>query len=224
MKGSGLLDTRGELLIQRYGDGIKLVHPDYVDAIARATLCSISKIFAMPFNVYFLNAKHIIQNLNKNSITNYGFASWRVARGKRLVDKFAQPKITLEFPWYDDNDQIVGVLGCSIVIHEENIYSLGQALSLLTQTGLFQQPISSNIQTQEYYFTEREKDVLYHLALGQTAKEIARRLALSHRTVEKHLCNLKLKVGVDSKAALTEKVVHLINKHSATLPSTDVVH
>jgi DNA-binding CsgD family transcriptional regulator len=51
--------------------------------------------------------------------------------------------------------------------------------------------------------TERELEVLRHLASGETNKAIAARLVLSERTVDRHVSNIFTKLGVSSRAAAT---------------------
>jgi DNA-binding NarL/FixJ family response regulator len=50
--------------------------------------------------------------------------------------------------------------------------------------------------------TSRELEVLLLLALGLSNKEIAARLFLSPRTVERHLANLAVKTGVGPRSKL----------------------
>ncbi|HSD25118.1 MAG TPA: response regulator transcription factor, partial [Solirubrobacterales bacterium] len=51
--------------------------------------------------------------------------------------------------------------------------------------------------------TERELEVLRHLAAGETNKAIAAELVLSVRTVDRHVSNVFAKLGVSSRAAAT---------------------
>ena len=51
--------------------------------------------------------------------------------------------------------------------------------------------------------TERELEVLRHLASGETNRAIADRLVLSERTVDRHVSNVFAKLGVSSRAAAT---------------------
>src|SRR5919202_7039390 len=53
----------------------------------------------------------------------------------------------------------------------------------------------------EMRLTERELEVLRAVATGERTKEIARRLAISERTVKAHLTSVYTKLGVDSRAA-----------------------
>lgn len=49
--------------------------------------------------------------------------------------------------------------------------------------------------------TPRQKEVLEHIAKGQTNDEIARRLVVSRRTVERHVAAILDKFGVGNRAA-----------------------
>jgi DNA-binding CsgD family transcriptional regulator len=51
--------------------------------------------------------------------------------------------------------------------------------------------------------TVRELEVLRHLAAGETNKAIAAELVLSERTVDRHVSNIFVKLGVSSRAAAT---------------------
>jgi DNA-binding CsgD family transcriptional regulator len=49
--------------------------------------------------------------------------------------------------------------------------------------------------------TPRESEVLQWLAAGKTDREIAALLGCSHRTVQKHLQRLYVKLGVETRTA-----------------------
>ena len=51
--------------------------------------------------------------------------------------------------------------------------------------------------------TPRELQVLRLVAAGQTNKAIAAELVLSQRTVDRHMSNIFIKLGVSSRAAAT---------------------
>lgn len=51
--------------------------------------------------------------------------------------------------------------------------------------------------------TQREREVLHRIASGDTNKEIAARLGISHRTVETHRESLMDKLGIHTVAGLT---------------------
>ena len=66
--------------------------------------------------------------------------------------------------------------------------------------------------TRERYarLSEREREVLSLVIKGQTAKQIARALGLSPRTVETHRANLSAKLETDSLAQLIRRFAMLV--------------
>jgi DNA-binding NarL/FixJ family response regulator len=56
-------------------------------------------------------------------------------------------------------------------------------------------------------FTARERQVLEHVLLGQTNKEIAYALECSPRTVEFHIAQILRKTGLSSKLAVIANFV-----------------
>lgn len=50
--------------------------------------------------------------------------------------------------------------------------------------------------------TQREKEILYHIAAGLSSKQIAGHLAISENTVANHRCNMLKKTGTRSTAEL----------------------
>ena len=55
--------------------------------------------------------------------------------------------------------------------------------------------------------TQRERDVLRHIAEGHANKQIAQALNLPVRTVETHRLNIKRKLGIDGQAELIKYAV-----------------
>ena len=56
--------------------------------------------------------------------------------------------------------------------------------------------------------TERERGVLDHVAEGHSNKEIAHRLGVSARTVQKHLQRIYAKLGVKGRTAAAVFTIH----------------
>jgi len=56
------------------------------------------------------------------------------------------------------------------------------------------------------YFTKREAETLFYLLQGKTIPEVGKCLTLSARTIEFYVKNMKLKVGVNTKVALLDKI------------------
>ena len=59
--------------------------------------------------------------------------------------------------------------------------------------------------------TQREREVLQHIANGESNKQIARELDLSVRTVETHRLNIKRKLNIDGQAELIKFAVESRN-------------
>ncbi len=69
---------------------------------------------------------------------------------------------------------------------------------LLAQTGSH---TAAPVRPSGPELTEREREVLAAVGLGERSKEIALRLGITERTVKAHLASIYSKLGVDSRAA-----------------------
>ena len=67
--------------------------------------------------------------------------------------------------------------------------------------NLYNKKIKPGAQENIYEFTGRELEVLQLMVEGKNNEEMAEQLFLSVRTVEKHISNLYLKMGVSGKSA-----------------------
>jgi DNA-binding NarL/FixJ family response regulator len=102
---------------------------------------------------------------------------------------------------------VVGVFNISILINQPSIQNFAIGMSEVLSTGLLGSTIEApTFQTDAVYFTKRENEILHYLLKGYTAKNIARALFISKRTVEHHIENMKHKSCCDS-------TIELINKH-----------
>jgi DNA-binding CsgD family transcriptional regulator len=57
-------------------------------------------------------------------------------------------------------------------------------------------------------FSKRKSEVIYYLLRGCTAKEIAKKLNLSPRTIESHIEELKMEIGVNRKSELITEILN----------------
>jgi ATP/maltotriose-dependent transcriptional regulator MalT len=89
---------------------------------------------------------------------------------------------------------------------------LGAQKDLEKAKELFKKVFNINIKTPTD-FSGRELEVLKLIAEGKSNEEIAEALFLSVRTVEKHLTNLYLKMGIQGKSARTYAATYAI-KHN----------
>jgi DNA-binding CsgD family transcriptional regulator len=68
-------------------------------------------------------------------------------------------------------------------------------------------PNSEPLDVATTQLTARERQVLAHIAVGKTSKEIATALGIGLRTVNCHRENLARKLGTSSVAALTRYAI-----------------
>lgn len=83
----------------------------------------------------------------------------------------------------------------------------GTYLSADMAQRLFRTPV------QPSPLSERENDILLHLAHGQSSKQIARALELSVRTVETHRQNIRRKLDLETQADLIKYAVEHARRH-----------
>lgn len=164
-----------------------------------------------------------IRNISKNNSADAVLANDRVViESKALLvmtetflrcDDIELNALSLKFPWYHKND-VIGILGCSILFDYQDFISLSDALTLLIQTGLLAPTAQKTIrhemggrQIDGKYFDQRDADIMLLLVRGKTAKSIGRELSLSHRTIEHRLEIIKHKLGISSKPELIERII-----------------
>ena len=116
--------------------------------------------------------------------------------------------LSIKFPCYNFQHQLLGILGISIVLGE---HPLAEAINQLTSLGLLPRNTSEDqklkLNLGPIVLTPRELECLEYTVKGFTAKEIAKKLLLSPRTVEEYLNQLKLKFEVSSKQQMIQKVL-----------------
>ena len=95
-----------------------------------------------------------------------------------------------KWPLYSKTNKVMGILGISFNTHFGYFH-----LQAENPSGMLT--------------TERERDCLYYLLRGLSAKGIARILNISHRTVEHHLHAAKIKMDCFSKENLIAKAWEL---------------
>lgn len=131
-------------------------------------------------------------------------------------DGIAWQCLTIKSPWYDQDDRITGVFGCSIVLGRQ---AIAESLQRITALGLLNidngsaisKAFSSTLCIDGIRLSRRETDCIRLQVRGKTAAEIAGHLSLSKRTVEHHIENIKLKLNVKSRSELIDKVIDAID-------------
>lgn len=122
--------------------------------------------------------------------------------------------VAFKFPWYDSQNNIIGVFGCSLPLDHSDRDLFPHALSQLVNTGLLSMAEKATsdqavapLTIDGVALTQREVDCIQSLLKGFTAKQIGKNLGISRRTVENYLANTKNKLNVSTKAELIEKII-----------------
>lgn len=127
--------------------------------------------------------------------------------------------ISFKFPCYQD-EKIIGLFGCSLLTAQHEIdaptQQVLQSIFIGTEPvhhemNSFTQRLSMPCQMDGKSLNDREISVIDGLYRGYTAKGIAKRLGLSHRTIEHRIEALKIKFAVKNKSELIEKIVNAIS-------------
>jgi DNA-binding CsgD family transcriptional regulator len=125
-------------------------------------------------------------------------------------DGLQQQFLSIKLPLYDNQQNVRGVFGVSIVLGR---HALADNLNFLQQIGILAntvpattltcdaQPYSLELTTQ---LPARELECLRYIMQGYTSKMIARELGLSFRTVESYIRNLKNRLGVATRFELMQ--------------------
>jgi DNA-binding CsgD family transcriptional regulator len=125
--------------------------------------------------------------------------------------------LSMKFPLVEGNT-VTGILGISILL--EQSLQMADVLNFLIQNDLLtsDQPATfPYLKIDCAYFSHRDRDIMYFLVRGKTAKQIARLLGLSYRTIEHRLDSIKQKLNVTTKSDLIERIVD----EFISLPSID---
>lgn len=121
------------------------------------------------------------------------------------------PLLLIKSPFYIHN-QLAGLLGFGFKCDEQPMAGFLKELAQLGFLNQINESFGKNrtlpgLQLGKIYLSKRETEVLQHVATGKSARIIGATLAISQRTVESHLENLKSKLGAHSKAELIEKAI-----------------
>lgn len=152
--------------------------------------------------------RHDNQVMNNNQIT-------LLEQEKHRKDGEKIHTLAIKSPWYNDEDKIIGIFGCTIVF---GMQSLSQSLTEIAKLGLLdlrnnvsEKVLFSGKEIDGVYLSNRESECLRHYAQGKTAREIAQLIYLSKRTVENYIYNIKIKLGVSTKSELIYKTLDYFN-------------
>jgi DNA-binding NarL/FixJ family response regulator len=89
----------------------------------------------------------------------------------------------------------------------ESIHLIESLLKTCQGTKIF--PASSMTTKIDSPFSDREHEILRHIASGKTSEQIAERLKISHLTVKAHRRNMMRKLNVNNAAELITKALEM---------------
>ncbi len=139
---------------------------------------------------------------NVFSFARYRGDEWRLMFGQDGAFYDANSEIAgTSFHAKDVTDTPLFSLFCSVI--EESIHLI-QPKKLSKSMHILQQRYD-----EKFKVTVAESEVLFYTIRGKTAKEIARIKNISHRTVERHLANMKVKFNCKTNNELIQKCIAL---------------
>ncbi len=111
--------------------------------------------------------------------------------------------VSISFPWYSEENKILGVFGCSF-----SQQAIAEGFMNLYELGLLSKPKKPPVLSISFnkHFSRREIQCIELIMQGKSPKEIAKFLDLSYRTIEHYIANIKDKFNVKTKAELMVKV------------------
>jgi len=102
-------------------------------------------------------------------------------------------------------NQTEGIFGFSFILNENNLSQPKKIFNKYTLSKAINFPILLLPSLCQSKLTQKEKECIYELAKGKSAKQIAHALRNSPRTIETHLQNIKQKLGCHTRAQIIEK-------------------
>jgi len=143
--------------------------------------------------VYWSEAADVIKANDKNVMDSQKTIPTLITLMYGGKEKLIQPFMTEVTPLIE-NGKSIGVVGRGKKLDIFSMYHLEQGRG----------PESLQFGNPTDLFTDREFDVVFYALQSLSAKEIARRLAISPNTVKKYLLSVYEKVGVSALSQLIE--------------------
>lgn len=124
---------------------------------------------------------------------------------------FGNTGLGIKLPLKDSANHIEGVFGLSFFFHQTNFGDIINTLNSVFKVFSLEPQARKNYilssLSQRNELSLREKQCVIQLVDGKTDKEIACRLGISFRTVEKHIGNIKAKLHCSNRAQIILKLL-----------------
>jgi len=121
MRRNHTFDSSEELLVQRWGSGIKLLRTTDINQSGANEISppSVRHLFVMPINFYFLNTESVIQNMSERTANICGFLDRNDAIGTTARATLTKESATFSIK---HNEEVINQQ--SIIIKDENFSRL----------------------------------------------------------------------------------------------------
>lgn len=233
-------EIHNEFILHKFNTGIKLTRPDNDHISINRAPIPLQDLMNQPFSVWICdeNSTNIMVNedcadvcgyespLDMIGTTAFDFlnkkqANIAVNHDQNVLksnslgiidfdfirnDDFQTQFLDFKLPLYNESDEIIGTFACGIDMKKENV---ADSMAKLLSTGL----LSINAKYSQFnniYLSKREHQCLHYTIRGRSAKQIAKILDLSPRTIEEYIQNIKIKFNVTTKSELIEKAIDLV--------------
>lgn len=125
----------------------------------------------------------------------------------RYIDNTVKCFLTIKYPIFSDNT-LIGQEHRNRELSTKNLdgYAADLYNSINYINGKNDGSLSLHIidNFSEHRLTIRESEIIYLVAMGRSASVIADMLSISNRTVESHIINIKIKLGITKKYQLID--------------------
>ena len=133
-----------------------------------------------------------------------------------MEEKIKKHFLSVKIPLYNNDNDISGIFGFSMVLKNQ---PLAETLNLLSKIGLLNLfnlterrfLLKSGTIIDGVNFTDRQRQIINLVVRGFSAAKIASEIELSKRTVEHYIDTIKIKLHVNSKTQLIDKIVQFIH-------------
>jgi DNA-binding CsgD family transcriptional regulator len=145
----------------------------------------------------------------------------RVLSGEKIsaihLDSKSNEVFQLEkSPITDQNNKVTGLIYHCRSCHKDNVFKRLKKLD--EQLNLNTNHYNLNENSNKFGLTNRERECVFLLIRGQSAKEIGTLLSLSKRTIESYIENIKNKMNCKNKAEILVKAV--LNGYHNHIPAS----